>query len=110
MEQMPGDKRRGRVPIILSIVTSALGYLGLLTVIVDAALNGIYGHSSHGPKPEQISRWLAGIWFFATFLAVVTVPVSFVVAIVTTFLRVAQRSKLIVWIVTVGGALGWLVA
>lgn len=94
----------------LAALASLLGYLGFIAWIVGSAMNVIYGDYYRGAVYLKISDWMIKIWFTSAFFGMITVPVSLIIAVVTIFLPIARKAKIIISIIALGGALGWLIS
>jgi len=103
-------RSRDLLSIVLAAIASSPGYLALLVVVLGWIFSLIYGGHFTNPSNLRISHWLVGMWFVSTFAAMITVPISLILALVATFLPLAKRAKIIIWLVAVGGGLGWLTA
>ena len=101
---------RDLLSIGLAGIASLPGYLALLAVIISYVVTAIYGDHSVNPRVLRVSNWLSVVGYFSTFSAIITVPISLALALVATFLPLAKRAKIIVWLIAVGGGLGWLIA
>ena len=106
----PPLRSRDVLSLGLAGIASLLGYLALLAVIISYVVTAIYGDHSVNPRVRWVSHWLSVVWYYSTFFAIITVPISLALALVATFLPLAKRAKIIIWLVVVGGGLGWLIA
>ena len=91
----------GALLIGLSAIASAFGYLGAITRIISGVLTTMYRSSSHSVD------WF---WFLSFFLGMITTPIAVILAIVAAFLPVGKRTKIIICVIAVGGAVGWIIA
>jgi len=106
----PPLRSRDRLSIALAVIAASPGYLALLPVIISHVAAAIYGDYSVHPRVSRGFNWLVGMWFLSTYLSIITVPISLILALVATFLPLAKRAKAIIWLLAVGGGLAWFIA
>jgi hypothetical protein len=107
LAQKPSLGAGGGMLIGLAAVASFLGYLAFITWLCGSIMTAIYGDYYRGSEYLKVSIWLAKVWYKAFFFGTVTTPVALIMATVTVFRPIARKAKIIIWIIVLGGALGY---
>jgi hypothetical protein len=73
-------------------------------------VTAIYGRDNRGSIFLKITDPLEHFWHLSFFLGMATIPVAVILGAVAIFLPVGKQAKVAIWIIILGGVVGWIIA
>jgi hypothetical protein len=100
----------GGLLIALTVISSALGYLGGAARILSFIVAAIYRRDYRGSIFLKITDPLERFGYLSFFLGMATIPVAVILGAVAIFLPVGKQAKVVIWIIILGAVVGWIIA